>query len=171
VSHTLTEGPITCASLIQASHIQACAATLTCAASPNLRRHPNLRHHPNLRCHPNLRRHPNLRCHPNLRRHPNLRCHPNLRGHPNLRRHPTPPPCGLPLVFVSTRPADHSYEPQMNDMLSGGPAPSGCNALEQMGETHHPVEASDGDDKAVTVTRSAMATDRAAEGEAGNAKV
>ena len=77
-----------------------------------------------------------------------------------------------PLVLVSTRPADHYlYEPQMNDMLSGGPAPSGCNALEQMGETHHPVEASDGDDKAVTVTRSAMATDRAAEGEAGDAKV
>ena len=63
----------------------------------------------------------------------------------------------------------------MNNMLSGGPAPSGrsaCrSALEQMGETNHPVEASDGDDKAVTVTRSAMATDRAAEGEAGDAKV
>jgi hypothetical protein len=64
-----------------------------------------------------------------------------------------------------------TYEPQMNDMLSGGPAPSGRSALEQMGETNHPVEASDGDDKAVTVTRSAMATDRAAEGEAGDAKV
>jgi hypothetical protein len=40
----------------------------------------------------------------------------------------------------------------MNDMLSGGPAPSGRSALEQMGETNHPVEASDGDDKAVTST-------------------
>jgi len=41
-----------------------------------------------------------------------------------------------------------------------------------MDETNHPVvEASDGDDEAVTVTRSAMATDRAAEGEAGDAKV
>ena len=59
----------------------------------------------------------------------------------------------------------------MNDMLSGGRAPSGRSALEQMDETNHPVEASDGDDKAVTVTRSAMATDRAAEGEAGDAKV
>ena len=61
----------------------------------------------------------------------------------------------------------------MNDMLSGGPAPSGRSALEQMDETNHPVEASDGDDKAVTVTSmaSAMATDRAAEGEAGDAKV
>ena len=43
----------------------------------------------------------------------------------------------------------------MNDMLSGGPAPSGRSALEQMDETNHPVEASDGDDEAVTVTRSA----------------
>jgi hypothetical protein len=60
----------------------------------------------------------------------------------------------------------------MNDMLSGGPAPSSRSALEQMDETNHPVvEASDGDDEAVTVTRSAMATDRAAEGEAGDAKV
>jgi hypothetical protein len=61
----------------------------------------------------------------------------------------------------------------MNDMLSGGPAPSGRSALEQMGETNHPVEASDGDDgddKAVTVTRRMMATDPAAEGEAGGAK-
>ena len=83
----------------------------------------------------------------------------------------TPPRAAFPLVLVSTRPADHYlYEPQMNDMLSGGPAPSGRSALEQMGETNHPVEASDGD-KAVTVTRSAMATDRAAEGEAGDAKV
>jgi len=40
-----------------------------------------------------------------------------------------------------------------------------------MGGTNHPVEASDGDDEAVTVTRSSMATDRAAEGEAGDAKV
>ena len=68
--------------------------------------------------------------------------------------------------------ADHyTYEPQMNDMLSGCPAPSSRSALEQMDETNHPVEASDDDDKAVTVTRSAMATDRAAEGEAGDAKV
>ena len=56
----------------------------------------------------------------------------------------------------------------MNDMLSGGPAPSGrsaCrSALEQMDETNHPVvEASDGDDEAVTVTRSVMATDPADE--------
>ena len=64
-----------------------------------------------------------------------------------------------------------TYEPQMNDMLSGGPAPSGRSALEQMDETNHPVEASDGDDEAVTVTRSVMATDPAAEGEAGDAKV
>ena len=84
----------------------------------------------------------------------------------------TPPVRPFPLVLVSTRPRlTTTYEPQMNDMLSGGPAPSGRSALEQMGETNHPVEASDGDDKAVTVTRSAMATDRAAEGEAGNAKV
>ena len=83
-----------------------------------------------------------------------------------------PPPCGIPLVLLSTRPRLTTiYEPQMNDMLSRGPAPSGRSALEQMGETNHPVEASDGDDKAVTVTRSAMATDRAAEGEAGDAKV
>jgi hypothetical protein len=85
----------------------------------------------------------------------------------------TPPPrAAFPLVLVSTRPADHyTYEPQMNDMLSGGPAPSGRSALEQMDETNHPVEASDGDDEAVTVTRSVMATDPAAEGEAGDAKV
>jgi hypothetical protein len=68
-----------------------------------------------------------------------------------------PPPCGVPLVLVSTRPRlTTTYEPQMNDMLSGGPAPSGRSALEQMGETNHPVEASDGDDEAVTVTRSAI---------------
>jgi hypothetical protein len=42
-------------------------------------------------------------------------------------------------------------------MLSGCPAPSSRSALEQMDETNHPVEASDDDDKAVTVTRSAMA--------------
>ena len=78
----------------------------------------------------------------------------------------------LPIPFVSQHARlTTTYEPQMNDMLSGGPAPSGRSALEQMGETNHPVEASDGDDKAVTVTRSAMATDRAAEGEAGDAKV
>ena len=88
-------------------------------------------------------------------------------------RHPTP--CGLHLYLSQHAWLTTTYEPQMNDMLSGGPAPSGrsaCrSALEQMGETNHPVEASDGDDKAVTVTRSAMATDRAAEGEAGDAKV
>ena len=42
-----------------------------------------------------------------------------------------------------------------------------------MDDTNHPVEASHGEDTAVTVTSmaSAMATDRAAEGEAGEAKV
>ena len=84
-------------------------------------------------------------------------------------RHPTP--CGLHLYLSQHAWLTTTYEPQMNDMLSGGPAPSGRSALEQMGETNHPVEASDGDDEAVTVTRSAMATDRAAEGEAGDAKV
>ena len=89
--------------------------------------------------------------------------------HPWSPPHPVRP---FPLVLVSTRPRlTTTYEPQMNDMLSGGPAPSGRSALEQMDETNHPVEASDGDDEAVTVTRSAMATDRAAEGEAGDAKV
>ena len=84
----------------------------------------------------------------------------------------TPPVRPFPLVLVSTRPRlTTTYEPQMNDMLSGGPAPSGRSALEQMDETNHPVEASDGDDEAVTVTRSVMATDPAAEGEAGDAKV
>ena len=102
-----------------------------------------------------------------------------LSGHLSAPEHTTQPP---PVVATPPRAAFHlylsqharlttTYEPQMNDMLSGGPAPSGRSALEQMGETNHPVEASDGDDKAVTVTRSAMATDRAAEGEAGDAKV
>ena len=102
-----------------------------------------------------------------------------LSGHLSAPEHTTQPP---PVVATPpVRPfhlylSQHArltttYEPQMNDMLSGGPAPSGRSALEQMGETNHPVEASDGDDKAVTVTRSAMATDRAAEGEAGDAKV
>ena len=61
----------------------------------------------------------------------------------------------------------------MNDMLSGGPALSGRSAPEQMGETNDPIEISDGEDKAVTATimESAMATDRAAEGDAGDAKV
>ena len=61
----------------------------------------------------------------------------------------------------------------MNDMLSGGPALSGRCALEQMGETTNPIEISDGEAKAVTATvmASAMATDRAADGEAGEAKV
>ena len=102
-----------------------------------------------------------------------------LSGHLSAPEHTQPPPVvatppvrRFPLVLVSTRPRlTTTYEPQMNDMLSGGPAPSGRSALEQMGETNHPVEASDGDDEAVTVTRSAMATDRAAEGEAGDAKV
>ena len=90
----------------------------------------------------------------------------------SLHQWSPPHPVRPPLVLVSTRPADHYlYEPQMNDMLSGGPAPSGRSALEQMDETNHPVEASDGDDEAVTVTRSVMATDPAAEGEAGDAKV
>ena len=76
----------------------------------------------------------------------------------------TPPVRPFPLVLVSKRPRlTTTYEPQMNDMLSGGPAPSGRSALEQMGETNHPVEASDGDDEAVTVTRSVMATDPADE--------
>ena len=85
----------------------------------------------------------------------------------------SPPPPVRPFHLYLSQHArlTTTYEPQMNDMLSGGPAPSGRSALEQMGETNHPVEASDGDDKAVTVTRSAMATDRAAEGEAGDAKV
>ena len=79
-------------------------------------------------------------------------------------------------ICLTTRPADHcAYEPQINDMLSGGPALSGRSTLEleQIGDTNHPVEAPDGEDKAVTVTSmaSAMATDRAAEGEAGEAKV
>ena len=61
----------------------------------------------------------------------------------------------------------------MNDMLSGGPALPGRSALEQMGDTNDPVEISDGEAKAVTATvmASAMATDRAADGEAGEAKV
>ena len=61
----------------------------------------------------------------------------------------------------------------MNDMPSGGPALSGRCALEQMGETTHPIEISDGEAKAVraTIMASAMATDRAAEGDAGEAKV
>ena len=61
----------------------------------------------------------------------------------------------------------------MNDMLSGGPALSGRSAPEQMGETNDPVEISDGEAKAVTATimATAMATDRAVEGEAGDAKV
>ena len=61
----------------------------------------------------------------------------------------------------------------MNDMPSGGPALSGRCALEQMGETTHPIEISDGEAKAVraTIMASAMATDRAAEGEAGDANV
>ena len=61
----------------------------------------------------------------------------------------------------------------MNDMPSGGPALPGRSALEQMGDTNDPVEISDGEAKAVraTVMASAMATDRAADGEAGDAKV
>ena len=58
----------------------------------------------------------------------------------------------------------------MNDMLSGGSALSGRSVLEQMGETNDSVEISDGEDKAVMAT-SAMATDRAAEGEVADAKV
>eukprot|EP00964_Phaeocystis_antarctica_P012616 scaffold6953_cov60-Phaeocystis_antarctica.AAC.1 len=58
-------------------------------------------------------------------------------------------------------------------MPSGGPALSGRCALERMGETPNPIEISDGEAKAVraTIMASAMATDRAAEGEAGDAKV
>ena len=61
----------------------------------------------------------------------------------------------------------------MNDMLSGGPTLSGRSALEQMGDTNDPVEIFDGEDKAVraTIMASAMATDRAADGEAGDTKV
>ena len=61
----------------------------------------------------------------------------------------------------------------MNDMLSGGSALSGRSVLEQMGETNDSVEISDGEDKAVmaTIMASAMATDRAAEGEVADAKV
>jgi hypothetical protein len=82
----------------------------------------------------------------------------------------------VPILFVSQQARlTTTYEPQINDMLSGGPALSGRSTLEleQMGDTNHPVEAPDGEDKAVTVTSmaSAMATDRAAEGEAGEAKV
>ena len=60
----------------------------------------------------------------------------------------------------------------MNDMPSGGPALSGRCALEQMGETTHPIEISDGEAKAVraTIMASAMATDRAAESEVGDDK-
>ena len=58
----------------------------------------------------------------------------------------------------------------MNDMLSGDPALPGRSALEQMGDTNDPVEISDGEVKVVTATimATAMATDRAAEGEAGD---
>ena len=65
------------------------------------------------------------------------------------------------------------WPPQMNDMLSGGPALSGRSAPEQMGETNDPIEISDGEDKAVlaTIMASAMATDRAAEREVADAKV
>ena len=100
-----------------------------------------------------------------------------LSGHLSAPEHslhqwsPAPPVRPSHLYLSQHARLTTTYEPQMNDMLSGGPAPSGRSALEQMGETNHPVEASDGDDKAVTVTRSAMATDRAAEGEAGDAKV
>ena len=61
----------------------------------------------------------------------------------------------------------------MNDMPSGGPALPGRSALEQTGDTNDPVEISDSEAKAVTATvmASAMATDRAADGEAGEAKV
>eukprot|EP00964_Phaeocystis_antarctica_P034060 scaffold19368_cov49-Phaeocystis_antarctica.AAC.2 len=60
----------------------------------------------------------------------------------------------------------------MNDMLSGGPTLSGRSALEQMGDTNDPVEIFDGEEKAVTATimASAMATDRAVESEASDAK-
>ena len=82
----------------------------------------------------------------------------------------------MPIPFVSQHARlTTAYEPQKNDMLSGGPALSGRSTLEleQMDDTNHPVEASHGEDTAVTVTSmaSAMATDRAAEGEAGDAKV
>ena len=60
----------------------------------------------------------------------------------------------------------------MNDVLSGGSALSGRSVLEQMGETNDSVEISDGEDKAViAIMASAMATDRAAEGEVADAKV
>ena len=75
-------------------------------------------------------------------------------------------------TLVSTRPADYTtYALQTNDMLSGGPALSGCS--DQMGDTNDPVKTSDGEVKAVTATimAGAMAADRAVEGEAGDAKV
>ena len=59
----------------------------------------------------------------------------------------------------------------MNDMLSGGPALSSRSALEQTGDTDDPVEISDGEVVTATIMASAMATDRAAEGDAGDAKV
>ena len=61
-------------------------------------------------------------------------------------------------------------EPQVNDMLSGDPALPGRSALKQMGDTNDPVEIFDGEEKAVTATimATAMVTDRAAEGEAGD---
>ena len=74
-------------------------------------------------------------------------------------------------TLVSTRPADYTtYALQTNDMLSGGPALSGCS--DQMGDTNDHVKTSDGEVKMVTATIMAtMAADRAAEGEAGDAKV
>ena len=65
-----------------------------------------------------------------------------LSGHLSAPEHTTQPP---PVVATPPRAAFHlylsqharlttTYEPQMNDMLSGGPAPSGRSALEQMGE-------------------------------------
>ncbi len=62
-------------------------------------------------------------------------------------------------------------EPQMNDMLSGGPALSGRSALKQTGDTDDPVEISDGEVVTATIMATAMATDPAADGEAGDAKV
>ena len=75
-------------------------------------------------------------------------------------------------TLVSTHPADYTTcAPQMNDMLTGGPALSGHS--DQMGDTNDPVKTSDGEVKAVTATimAGAMAADRAVEGEAGDAKV
>ena len=55
-------------------------------------------------------------------------------------------------------------------MVAGYAASCRGSAVEKEDKKHHNEE-SNNDEKAVTVTRSAMATDRAAEGEAGDAKV